>query len=98
MQHLQITLTTLRQHQLFAKMSKCKLGSSEVANLEYFISCLGVKANPKKLRAIGKWPIPSPLKSLRGFLGLTGYYRRFIKGYRRIAAPLTKLLKKDGFR
>ena len=95
--HLQTVLDILQQHQLYAKMSKCVFGCSEVEYLGYVIDKEGVKADPKKLSAMVKWPIPTTPKALRGFLGLTGYYRKFIKGYGEIAAPMTALLKKNSF-
>ena len=61
------------------------------------VSHEGVKAHPKKIKAIKEWRIPTTLRHLRGFLGLTGYYRKFVKNYGRIVEPLTKLMKKDDF-
>eukprot|EP00253_Pinus_taeda_P001957 PITA_01957 len=57
----------------------------------------GVKVDPRKIKAIKEWKIPTSIKNLQEFLGLTGYYRKFVKNYGRIVAPLTKLLKKDAF-
>jgi hypothetical protein len=79
--HLKTVLQILALHQLYAKMSKCVFATSEVEYLGHIISGEGVKTDPKKIAAMVDWPIPKSLKALRGFLGLTGYYRKFIKGY-----------------
>jgi len=59
---------------------------------------VGVKVDPAKVRSILEWPIPTSVKGVRGFLGLTGYYRKFIQDYGKMARPLTELTKKEGFK
>jgi hypothetical protein len=95
--HLSLTLETLMQNSLFSKLSKCKFACLEVEYLGHIVSAQGVCADPSKIKAMVEWPFPKTLKALRGFLGLTGYYRKFIRGYGSIAAPLTQMLRKNSF-
>lgn len=96
-ENLKTTLDTLRKHELYAKRSKCSFGQEQIEYLWHIISGNGVSTNPIKIESMVNWPKPSNIKSLRGFLGLTGYYRKFVKGYEMISKPLTRLLKKDTF-
>ncbi|KAL0291894.1 UNVERIFIED_CONTAM: Retrovirus-related Pol polyprotein from transposon.6 [Sesamum calycinum] len=97
LQQLQLTLEVLRKNQLFAKRSKCDFGKQSVEYLGHVISVNGVGTDPSKVECMKSWPLPKDVKRLRGFLGLTGYYKKFIKDYGTISRPLTELLKKDGF-
>ena len=95
--HLQTTLEILQQHQFFAKESKCSFGVSKVEYLGHIVSAEGVAVDPSKITAILEWPCPISVTALRGFLGLTGYYRKFVRHYATIAAPLTEFLKTNNF-
>jgi hypothetical protein len=90
-------LHLLSQHQLFLKQSKCDFGTSEVEYLGHLVGKDGVRVDPKMIEAMKDWPNAKNLKRLHGFLGLTGYYHKFVKNYGKIAAPLTSLLKKNSF-
>jgi hypothetical protein len=95
--HLRQVLLTLRQNQLFAKLSKCAFAQTSISYLGHIISEQGVATDPEKTAAMEKWPQSTNATELRGFLGLTGYYRKFVKNYALIAKPLTAFLTKKGF-
>ena len=81
----------MREHNLFAKGSKCEFATDKVEYLGHYIAADGVSTDPNKIQAVADWPIPQTLKQLRGFLGLAGYYRHFVKTFGTIARPLTLL-------
>ena len=97
LQHVKLVLTTMRANKLALKHSKCIFGAPTVSYLGHVISAEGVAMDCDKVEAVTSWPTPRSTRALRGFLGLAGYYRKFIQEFGLIAAPLTKLLKKEGF-
>lgn len=92
--HLKLVFDLLRQHQFKVRMSKCSFAKQQLNYLGHVISSEGVATYPKKIADVENWPVPSSVKEVRSFLGLTGYYRRFVQNFGLIAKPLTELLKK----
>lgn len=95
--HLELVFQTLRQGQYHLKKTKCLFAQKQVEYLGHIVSGKGVEPEPSKVEAMVKWPTPTSAKELRSFLGLTGFYRKFIKNYAMLAAPLTSLFTKDTF-
>jgi hypothetical protein len=94
-EHLQIVLTRLREHQLYAKFSKCAFWLEEIQFLEHVLSAEGIVIDPSKVKDILEWKIPNTVHQVRSFLGLAGYYHRFILDFSKIVKPITELLKND---
>ncbi|XP_073021745.1 uncharacterized protein [Primulina eburnea] len=94
-EHLQLTLQMLREKELYAKFKKCEFWLKSVTFLSHIISKEGVSVDPKKVEAITGWPRPKTVTEIRSFLGLAGYYRKFVEGFSSITTPLTKLTQKN---
>ena len=93
-QHLKIVLQTLRKKKLYTKLSKCDFWLKEVLFLGYIVSAEGIRVDPVKIETVVNWKPPRSVTEVRSFLGLEGYYIRFVKGFSVIASPFTKLLRK----
>ena len=94
-EHLRTVLQIFRARQLYAKFSKCQFWLDRVAFLGHVISVEGVSVDHKKIEAVVNWNPPKNVSEVRSFLGLAGYYRKFVEGFSKIAAPLTKLTRND---
>lgn len=95
LEHLASVFFWLSADQWKVKLSKCTFAQRSICYLGHVISEAGVATDLEKVRAITEWPAPNNIRSLRGFLGLAGYYRKFVRHFRIIARPLTNLLNKD---
>lgn len=92
---LRLILQRLRDNDLHLKLSKCVFGVDEVDYLGHVVGKDGLKVDQRKVKAVRDWPEPDDLGKLRSFLGLVGYYRKFVPGLAQISAPLTDLVKKN---
>ncbi|KAJ9563654.1 hypothetical protein OSB04_008814 [Centaurea solstitialis] len=94
-EHLREVLEVLRKEKLYAKFSKCDFWLQEVQFLGHLVNREGIKVDPAKVEAVMKWETPKTPTEVRSFLGLAGYYRRFIQDFSKIAVPLTRLTRKS---
>jgi hypothetical protein len=92
--HLRLVLKVLREHQLYAKLSKCSFYQKHIHYLGHIMSEQGIAIDPEKIEAIRGWPTPRNVSNIRSFMGLVGYYRTFIVGFSKITHPITYLQKK----
>lgn len=95
--NIELVFRTLENANMKVQLDKCEFLQKEIEFLGFVVGVNGIKTNPKKVQAIANFPTPKTLKDLRSFLGMSGYYRRFIKDYAKLAKPLTSLLRgEDG--
>ena len=94
-ENLRVVLQILRENKLYAKFSKCQFWLDSVAFLGHVISAEGVSVDPQKIVAIVNWKPPTNVTEIWSFLGLAGYYRKFVEGFSKLAAPLTKMTRKE---
>ena len=95
-EHLRMVFDLLREHKLYAKESKCEFFKTEIHYLGHIVTANGVMMDPAKVEAILKWPHPKNIEELQIFLGLAGFYRKYIKDYAKLSVPMTNQLKDKG--
>jgi hypothetical protein len=93
--HLRLVLQKLRDHKLYAKLSKCKIWLKQVAFLGHIVSKGGISVDPSKVQDVLSWKAPTSVSDIQSFLGLAGYYQRYIEGFSKISKPMTELLEND---
>jgi hypothetical protein len=93
--HLRLVLQKLRDHKLYAKLSKCEFWLKQVAFLGHVVSKGGILVDPSKVQDVLSWKAPTSVSDIQSFLGLAGYYQRFIEGFSKISKPMMELLEKD---
>jgi hypothetical protein len=94
-EHLRLALQKLRDNRLYAKLSKCEFWMKQVAFLGHIISKGGISVDPSKVQDVLSWSAPTSVSDIQSFLGLAGYYRRFIGGFSKISKPMTEFFEKD---
>ena len=95
-EHLRLVFDLLRANQLYAKESKCEFFKTQIHYLGHIITDEGVMMDPVKVEEILRWPPPRNMEEVQIFLGLAGFYRKYIKDYAKIAVPMTDQLKNKG--
>ena len=93
-EHLRIVLETLRREELYVGLSKCSFRLPSISFLGHIITRDGISSDPKKVQTVRDWPTPKTAKQVKQFVGLAGYYRRFVKDFSKLVAPMTKLTRK----
>jgi hypothetical protein len=94
-EHLRLALQKLRENRLYAKLSKCEFWMKQVAFLGHIISKGVITVHPSKVQDVLSWNAPMSVGDIQSFLGLVGYYQRFIEGFSKISKPMNELLEKD---